>query len=71
MPMKVHKKTVYKCDICAKTEEWITGKWIAHFFLLSAKRMIEHEFHLCSWECDNKITAMSKSERLELYNKIL
>lgn len=55
---------IYKCDVCGKQERWITGIWIAHIYLIGQNH--EHEFHLCSKECDDKLSAMSKKERKTL-----
>jgi hypothetical protein len=66
--MEVLRIQVYRCDICGKESEWITGKWIAHVFLLTG---FEHEFHVCGDYCDKKLTDMSRKERTELARKIV
>jgi hypothetical protein len=62
--MKIERNPIYKCDICGVQGEWIKGQWIAHVFPI---RHDEYEFHLCSENCDEKILALTKTERIELY----
>jgi hypothetical protein len=62
--MKLQTEPTYKCDICGKESRWIKGQWWAHVFPV---RGDEYEFHVCSDECDDKLLAMTKMERIKLY----
>lgn len=66
--MKIETDPVYKCDICGKESKWIKGEWWAHIFPIKhAEIYDEYEFHLCSEECDEKLSSMTKMERVKLY----
>jgi len=70
--MKVSTETIYKCDICGNKSEWQKGKWIAHVYGFGPTMLAwEHEFHVCSDECDRKLSAMKKDERKTLALKII
>jgi len=68
--MKIQTETIYRCDICGKESVWVKGTWIAHtFFFGIGYKGWEHEYHLCSWQCDTKLELMSKQQRKRLIFK--
>lgn len=65
--MKIVTETPYKCDQCGKIGPWIKGQWKA--WLCCFKDMAsfwDHEFHLCSEECFQK---MAKTPKKDLKKK--
>lgn len=69
--MEISKVTKYRCDICGKESEWIKGTWIAHTFLLSSSYGgHEHEFHLCSQACEERILRLTRSERNKIFKRM-
>jgi len=66
--MKVETKTLYRCDICGKIEPWDKKRWFAHIYSLGYWE--DFEFHVCSQECDSKLSVMTRKQRKELAKKI-
>lgn len=64
--MNVTQKILWQCDICGKQDNW-SSEWICHVYAIGHD---EPEFHLCSIECDEKLSKMTKKQRKELLNKL-
>lgn len=65
--MEILTETIYRCDICGKESKWIDGQWIAHEYPF---KNYEHEFHVCSKQCDEKLADITKKQRGELITRI-
>lgn len=63
--MEITRNPLFSCDICHKQSEWKKGVWIARIYMINTKDF-EHEFHLCSDICDDKLKVMTKKERMAL-----
>ena len=66
--MIVNKQTIFRCDICTFESQWIKGKWIAHTFPVS--KFWEHEFHLCSKECDTALMNKTKAQKRKVAMRV-
>jgi len=67
--MRVFHETAYKCDICGKVGVWSKTSWLSVTFYLGDNW--EHEFHVCSKECDEKLLMLKRDGRKKLAQTII